>query len=346
MFNHQHTIFFTSTSLLICSISNFTLIYISLFHSKQIQGAYRRMVVMFSALGFLFSLSEFIARPFAHNYNRALILFSINDWISSKSFLEIAISVWMTFYLLIISFIGIQFLYRYICLFHSAKVRYFDGFGTVLWISYLLIPAAGFNIAFYQLLKPTDTSDDYLRKVIRENYDLEISAIARYTLALYSESNVIQWEILSLIIAAGIVLCFQYFIVIFFGVKLHFKIKEKLGTFSPCQVKIQSQIFRALVAQTVGPTLFLVLPSAPFFLTTLLSPYIDMEINWKTGWLYTLIGIYPIFDSIAFILIVSEYRNYVRSKLFCKTNKSPREFGNKISIHPIRCINTEIVSDT
>lgn len=153
------------------------------------------------------------------------------------------------------------------------------------------------------------------RKVIRENYDLEISAIARYTLALYSESNVIQWEILSLIIAAGIVLCFQYFIVIFFGVKLHFKIKEKLGTFSPCQVKIQSQIFRALVAQTVGPTLFLVLPSAPFFLTTLLSPYIDMEINWKTGWLYTLIGIYPIFDSIAFILIVSEYRNYVRSEL-------------------------------
>lgn len=106
----------------------------------------------------------------------------------------------------------------------------------------------------------------------------------------------------------------QYFIVIFFGVKLHLRMKEKLRQFSACQVKFQSQIFKALVTQTVGPTLFLVLPSAPFFLATLLSPYIDMEINWQTGWLYSFIGLYPIFDSIAFILIVSEYRKYVRSE--------------------------------
>lgn len=130
----------------------------------------------------------------------------------------------------------------------------------------------------------------------------------------YNENNTIQWKALSLLISAGILICFQYFIFVFFGLKIYFNMKLRLKSFSACQEKFQSQLFKALVAQTIGPTIFLILPSAPFFVTTLLSPYTNMEINWQTGWLCSFFELYPISDNIAFMLIVSEYRNYIKSE--------------------------------
>lgn len=178
MLNHKYTISFTSAGLVICFITNFILIYITLFHSKRIYGTYKLMVVMFSALGFLFSVSEFIARPFTLNYNRAVILFSINDWILSKNFLSIALSFWITFYLLIISLVGVQFVYRYLYIFHSTKLWYFDGVGRALWISYLLIPTIVYSVAFNQIFTPTNASDDYLRYVCMYKCNYRLSSIS------------------------------------------------------------------------------------------------------------------------------------------------------------------------
>uniref|UniRef100_A0A1I7T6S3 G_PROTEIN_RECEP_F1_2 domain-containing protein n=1 Tax=Caenorhabditis tropicalis TaxID=1561998 RepID=A0A1I7T6S3_9PELO len=79
--------------------------------------------------------------------------------------------------------------------------------------------------------------------------------------------------------------------------------------------KLHKQFFYALVAQSLGPTVLLVIPAAPILLTPLLHPYMNMEFNWQTGWLYSLMGLYPPFDSIAFMLIVSEYRKVIIGRL-------------------------------
>lgn len=93
---------------------------------------------------------------------------------------------------------------------------------------------------------------------------------------------------------------------------MHLNMKEELKKFSVVNRKLQRQFFKALVFQSIGPTVFLVLPVAPTIIAPLVAPYLSLEINWQTGWLYSIVGMYPPFDSVAFMLIVTEYRKIIR----------------------------------
>lgn len=92
--------------------------------------------------------------------------------------------------------------------------------------------------------------------------------------------------------------------------------KHQLKKFSIANGKLQRQFFKALIFQCIGPTLFLVLPIAPTLLVPLIWPYLKIEVSWQTGWLYSVVGMYPPFDSISFIIIVSEYREVIRGLIF------------------------------
>uniref|UniRef100_A0A1I7UWT5 7TM_GPCR_Srx domain-containing protein n=1 Tax=Caenorhabditis tropicalis TaxID=1561998 RepID=A0A1I7UWT5_9PELO len=98
------------------------------------------------------------------------------------------------------------------------------------------------------------------------------------------------------------------------GLKMHFNMKKELKKFSVPQQRLQRQFFYALIVQSLGPTVFLVLPTTPILLSPLILPNMGIEYNWQTGWLYTLLGLYPPFDSIGFMLIVTEYKKVIRSK--------------------------------
>lgn len=65
--------------------------------------------------------------------------------------------------------------------------------------------------------------------------------------------------------------------------------------------------------QTIGPTIFLIIPTGPILMTPLIAPIFELEVNWQTGNLYSLVGFYPSFDSIAFMMIVSEYKIFLKS---------------------------------
>uniref|UniRef100_A0A1I7T226 G protein-coupled receptor n=1 Tax=Caenorhabditis tropicalis TaxID=1561998 RepID=A0A1I7T226_9PELO len=99
--------------------------------------------------------------------------------------------------------------------------------------------------------------------------------------------------------------------------------KQELAKFSSSHRKLHKQFFYALVVQSLGPTVFLVIPAAPILLIPLLHPYLNVEIDWPTGWLYSLIGLYPPFDSIAFMLIVSEYRRVIAGRLLYMLTNHP-----------------------
>lgn len=66
-------------------LSNMMLIILTVCFIKKITGTYKKMVIGFSIMGFSLSLAEYIAMPFAHNYNDAMMIFSINTSIASKT---------------------------------------------------------------------------------------------------------------------------------------------------------------------------------------------------------------------------------------------------------------------
>uniref|UniRef100_A0A1I7T222 ATP-dependent DNA helicase n=1 Tax=Caenorhabditis tropicalis TaxID=1561998 RepID=A0A1I7T222_9PELO len=113
--------------------------------------------------------------------------------------------------------------------------------------------------------------------------------------------------------------------------------KKEIIKFSIRHRKLHKEFFHALVVESLGPTVLLVIPVAPILLTPLVHPYMNIEINWQTGWLYSLIGLYPPFDSIGFMLIVSEYRKVITKllpedrKAYYRLNRQQLRAKGKVS---------------
>lgn len=137
-------------------LSNFFLIYLTIFHIKKVFGTYRIMVIIFTALGIIFSALKVITRPFAHNYNKSVVFFSMSTWIFSKTFLQLLLATWAGLYLVIVAFISIQFIYRYFCFFTPKNMRMFKGIRGFCLIAYPLVPGAVYAGSLYLFCLPDE----------------------------------------------------------------------------------------------------------------------------------------------------------------------------------------------
>lgn len=122
-------------------LTNVLLIYLTLCHIKKITGTYRIMVVIFSVLGVFFSGLEIFSKPFTHNYNNAMIFFSMNNWIR-QDLLQFSIALFAATYQVVVANIAVQFFYRYATLFKPAVAKKFDGDWAFVWILYPVIPGS------------------------------------------------------------------------------------------------------------------------------------------------------------------------------------------------------------
>uniref|UniRef100_A0A1I7U1K9 G_PROTEIN_RECEP_F1_2 domain-containing protein n=1 Tax=Caenorhabditis tropicalis TaxID=1561998 RepID=A0A1I7U1K9_9PELO len=124
------------------------------------------MVLVFSSLGIIFSVWELIARPFAHNYNKGLAYFSLNTWLkASRELLEFLIIAYASFYLVILSLIAVQFVFRYSTLFKPHWAKKFGGFGVVVWMVYSLFSGAVYGGSLYYFCSPDAFTDEYMEYV-------------------------------------------------------------------------------------------------------------------------------------------------------------------------------------
>ncbi|EGT46184.1 hypothetical protein CAEBREN_12393 [Caenorhabditis brenneri] len=316
MITYRITAYFTDVGFYSTIFTNSFLIYLTVFHIKKVTGTYKKMVLAFATLGFLFSLAEHIARPFAHNYNEMVLWFSVNDWVHSNKLLQFGILFWITLYYSVVAFVGILFVYRYFCLFDTKMAERFDGFGgSLVWMGYPFLPGGLFCVFFYLFCQADEYSDERMRQDFYENYSLNVTEVARFVMIPYSFDGSIRWKDLCSLLIACSLISSHYLIIFYCGIKMHRNMSKELEKFSVNHGNLQKQFFRALVIQSLGPTVFLIIPAAPLVLTPFVYHIANQTINIQTGWLYTFVGIFPPFDSIAFMLIVAEYKIVIRKRL-------------------------------
>ena len=146
------------------TIVNTFFIFLTVFHVKRIVGTYRKMVLIFASMGIVFSASELIARPFVHNYNKGWVYFTLNTWLgASQKFLLVAISIYASFYLLIVSLLAVQFLFRYATLVKPKYARKFSGNGIFIWLLYSFTCGLIYGSLLYFFGLPDDYSDEYMK---------------------------------------------------------------------------------------------------------------------------------------------------------------------------------------
>lgn len=143
--------------------TNFVLIWITVFHAKKLFGAYKKMIIYISVLSTSFSGLEMIMKPFTHNYNGALLSFNLCELNIPLKIRQIFILIWSQFYLIVISFISVQFVYRYLCVFNEQKTKYFDGLKTIIWILYPLVVGTIFALSLHYLCGSDEFTDSYIR---------------------------------------------------------------------------------------------------------------------------------------------------------------------------------------
>ncbi|EFO91696.1 CRE-STR-45 protein [Caenorhabditis remanei] len=302
---HEISYMFTKCGFGAAFIVNTFLIFLTVLHIKRIYSTYKYMVVVFASMGIVFSGWEIVARPFAHNYNKGFLYFSLsNSYDASQEFLRFAIVAYGSFYLVILAFIVVQFVYRYITLFKPVAIRKFKGKGVLVWMVYPLLAGAAFGGPLYCFGVVDEYSDEYLRGEILEKYGMAIKDLPRFAIVTYDANGHFRWRNICYLLTSISVMGSQYLIIIFCGLRMHFTMKKELGNFSVPNRRLQKQFFTALVAQTLAPTLLFVVPAAPI----LLGPLLDTELSIRTGMIYVLLNLYPPIDSIAFMMIVSEYK--------------------------------------
>uniref|UniRef100_A0A1I7T212 Seven TM Receptor n=2 Tax=Caenorhabditis tropicalis TaxID=1561998 RepID=A0A1I7T212_9PELO len=310
MINSDLEISFDKISFAVSFVVNFVLIYLTLFRINQMCRTYKKMVIIFAICGIIFTLAKVIIRPFSHNYNKCTLFFSLNTYLS-QSVVQFLLASSGGLFTIILVLISIQFLYRFLCLLHIKKAYQFDQMSSVIWMIYPLVPGSFYGLSVYFLCIPDKYADDYMKDVVNEYYGMKIENVPRFIMIPYASDNSLRWKNLLFFIFAVLLVWFHYAIMLYCGLKMHFNMKQELKKFSVSNQNLQKQFFYALLVQSLGPTVFLVIPIAPTLLVPLLYPFLNMEIDWQTGWLYSIMGIYPPFDSIAFILIVAEYRKVI-----------------------------------
>lgn len=162
--SHEFSYTFTQIGFVSTLIFNLLFLYLTAFHIKKITGTYKLMVLIFTFIGIVFSAWELVARPFAHNYNKALIYFSLNSWLQEyPEFLQFAIILFASFYLVILAIIAVQFAFRYFTLCKPHLSKKFGGYGVIVWLLYSLISGFIYGGALGYFGYPDIYSDDYMR---------------------------------------------------------------------------------------------------------------------------------------------------------------------------------------
>ncbi|EGT40247.1 hypothetical protein CAEBREN_29371 [Caenorhabditis brenneri] len=303
------------------------LIYLTAFHTERITGAYKYLIILFSLVCISFSCLEVLAHPYLHNYNGGFIYFSLNDYLgASNDLLKFFIEAYSGAYASIMCMVAVQFVFRFATLMNRRTLlSTFSGANFVIWILYPLFFCIIFGMMVHYCAQPEPYSDNYMqsvypillhfpfffRKELFRVYNLEINKTARFIVIAYNADGSVRWFNLIFLFGAMIILGFQYAVIIYCGVQMQRKMKKELKNFSLPNRKLQQQFFKALVVQITLPTLLFHLPALP----VLFSPFFNVNFTFQTGFIYAVFSLYPPIETIAFMLIVSEYTNIFKKSI-------------------------------
>lgn len=300
--------YITTFAFITTLITNSILILFTVFHIKLICKTYKWMIVIFAAIGITFSFTEAAVRPCVHNFNGGFMFFSLNEHLP-HGILSLGIAIYAGFSSLLLTFVSVQFIFRCWTLTGSKLIRYFRGFRVIIWMLFVLLPCTLFVICIMFLLNPDDYSDDYMRQEILNIYELSITEIPRFAMIPFDEDGV-RWKNLICLAVVCLSLVLDLVIIGYCVLRMRREMNLRLQAMSKRNRRIETQFFKALLAQSVFPLFLLALPTVP----VILLPLFNLKISIQSGFLFSLFSLYPPLDSLAMMIIITEYKTCSRSK--------------------------------
>lgn len=145
------------------TIVNTFFIFLTVFHIRGISGTYKTMIIIMAVMGILLSILELLARPFVHNYNKGWIYFSLNSWMNvHEGFLKLTMIFYSSFYIVMLSHISVQFLFRYLVLVSPKTAKKFTGKGILFSLCVSIFFGVIDGVALMIFGLSDEYSDEYM----------------------------------------------------------------------------------------------------------------------------------------------------------------------------------------
>ncbi|KAF1756749.1 hypothetical protein GCK72_013203 [Caenorhabditis remanei] len=193
--------------------------------------------------------------------------------------------------------------------FRKGRLRYFAGKLLCLWMAAPFV-LGGIGMTIMMQLGPDKLTTERLRRDMKEIYDLDIDKTA-YVGSFYfsiDEYGNKCWNIKAVSITMIIytMMGFPLFAIFYFGIK-SYKIIRGLVSQGESEYsrRLQTQLYKALVAQTLIPLFFLFIP----IVVSLGAPFFGLTLELTGLIVGTLPTLYPVLDPTPIIFLVDDYRN-------------------------------------
>lgn len=162
---------------------NSFLIWITVFHIKNIKGGYRTLLLALANLEVFFAFLELLIQPFVHSYSSSYTFFTIAPVHgASKALKTGALCLYSGIYCLLIGLIATQFFYRY-CLIIESRKRLKKWIDRLWWV-YCSFWSVVFMFAYY-LCVPDRDALEYLRETMWEEYQKDVEEVAGFFILVY-----------------------------------------------------------------------------------------------------------------------------------------------------------------
>ncbi|KAF1756747.1 hypothetical protein GCK72_013201 [Caenorhabditis remanei] len=261
----------------------------------------------------IYSIVDFLVQPYIHSHGAAYGMYMDLRGSVFESYPRVAFTLTALLcgcFAATIYAISINFIYRFLALERKGRLRFFSNYRLIFWgcipitVAFLII----LNIWFFNY--PNQEVIEYTRNNLKELYDLDADRMA-YVGCLYwrtdSNGNV-YFSVKDLIGSLNLnaLMTLALFIIFYFGTKSYWKIKELISQGqSEYSKRLQMQLYKALVAQTLIPMVFLFLPIS----SKVYCPLIGINVEWNSLLVTFLYSFYPAVDPIPIIILVDDYRN-------------------------------------
>ncbi|CAO4372887.1 unnamed protein product [Caenorhabditis nigoni] len=280
----------------------------------------------------IYAILDWIVQPYIHSHGASFsMIMDLRESALSREIAFFFVASLAGCFGITIYAIAINFIFRYLALQREGRLRFFAGKRLIFWFTIPICAGLTWVFLCWFSMYPDPDFTDYLRESIKSNYELDANYIT-YTGSYFyrtDKNGIVSWSIQNSLGALGlnVLMIIPFITILIFGYKSYMKIQRLMSHGESNYTKrLQMQLYKALVAQTIIPMVFLFFPIGILFS----APLFHLNIE-KWSIIVTLFyALYPAVDPIPIILFIDDFRNSFFS--ICNPRTSKNQVASVVSV--------------
>ncbi|CAL2050446.1 unnamed protein product [Caenorhabditis brenneri] len=273
-------------------------------------GTYKYLMAFFSFFSIFYAIIESILRPIMHIENATFFLISRKRFNYSTRLGKINSAFYCACFATSFVVSGVHFVYRYFASCKPDLLRFFNMPNLLLWPLGCSIPVTMWASVSYFLYPDTDYTEAAVSDVLRNHYSwIKKENVSYIAYVYYQYENGVRYVYIKNLLGCFVhyfVMSMTFVVMFYCGfstwktMRIHKEVSDRTR-------QLQKQLFKALVLQTLIPSIFMYAPTGVMFI----APFFNIDLNANANFIVFCSFLYPGLDPLILILIIRDFRQTI-----------------------------------